>query len=166
MDAMIALLPSRPNWSAIIAGRATAEHQTFEQALKEKIEAAGLAKRILFVGEHTNIPDWYRVLSLFVAPQRWEGFGLTPLEAMATGVPVVATDVGAFPELVVNGETGTVVARNDLAAMISAAGALMDNDKKRASAGRASLAHVRSRFPLEGEAMRINAVYEELWARK
>lgn len=80
VDAMIALLPSRPNWSAIIAGRATAEHQTFEQALKEKIEAAGLAKRILFVGEHTNIPDWYRVLSLFVAPQRWGRF-----RAYATG---------------------------------------------------------------------------------
>ncbi|MGC4026356.1 MAG: glycosyltransferase family 4 protein [Mesorhizobium sp.] len=165
VDAMIALLPSHPGWSAIIAGRATVEHQTFEQALKEKVEAAALAKRILFVGEHTNIPDWYRSLSLFVAPQRWEGFGLTPLEAMATGVPVVATDVGAFPELVVDGVTGRLIARDDLAAMVTATGAFMDDNAGRESAGRAALDHVRANFPLEGEAERINAVYEGLWLK-
>jgi len=165
VDTMIALLPSRPGWSAIVAGRATAEHRTFEQALMEKVEAAGLAKRIHFVGEHTNIPDWYRALALFVAPQRWEGFGLTPLEAMATGVPVVATDVGAFPELVVDGKTGTLIARDDLAAMISATGALMDDGRKRAAAGRAALAHARTHFPLQGEAERINTVYARLWAK-
>lgn len=162
VDAMIALLPARPDWSAIVAGRATAEHRTFELALKEKVEAAGLAGRILFVGEHTNIPDWYQALSLFVAPQRWEGFGLTPLEAMATGVPVVATDVGAFPELVVDGETGSLVPRDDLAAMMAATAGLMDDAELREAAGRAALAHVRKNFPLEGEAAHINAVYEAL----
>lgn len=165
VDAMIALLPSRPGWSAIIAGRATAEHKTFEQALKEKVEAAGLAQRILFVGEHTNISDWYRGLSLFVAPQRWEGFGLTPLEAMATGVTVVATDVGAFPELVVDGVTGMLIPRDDLAAMVAATGALMDDDAAREAAGRAAVDHVRGKFPLESEAARINAVYEGLWVK-
>ncbi|MBX3598506.1 MAG: glycosyltransferase family 4 protein [Rhizobiaceae bacterium] len=164
VDAMIALLPSRPQWSAIVAGRATAEHKTFEQALKEKVAAAGLSERILFVGEHTNIPDWYRALALFVAPQRWEGFGLTPLEAMASGVPVVATDVGAFPELVVDHRTGRVMARDDLAAMISAAASLMDDHAAREAAGQAALAHVRENFRLEGEAARINAVYDRVWS--
>lgn len=163
VDAMIALLPSRPRWSAIVAGRATAEHRTFEQALREKVEAAGLAGRILFVGEHRNIDDWYRALSLFIAPQRWEGFGLTPLEAMATGVPVVATDVGAFPELVADGATGRLIGRDDLPAMIAAAAALMDDDVARETAGRAALERARGSFPLEGEAERINAVYERLW---
>ncbi len=113
---MIALLPCRPDWGAIVAGRATGPHLAFESELKERVAKAGLADRILFVGEHTNIPDWYRALDLFVAPQRWEGFGLTPLEAMATGVPVVATDVGAFSELVTGGseETGLIIAADDL----------------------------------------------------
>ena len=164
VDAMIALLPSRPQWSAIVAGRATAEHRTFEQALKEKVEAAGLAGRILFVGEHKNIADWYRALALFVAPQRWEGFGLTPLEAMASGVPVVATDAGAFPELVADGMTGKLIARDDLPAMIAVTGALMDDAQARTAAGRAAFDHARAIFPLEKEAGNINAVYERLWA--
>ncbi|MCO5065172.1 MAG: glycosyltransferase family 4 protein [Rhizobiaceae bacterium] len=163
VDAMIALLPSRPEWSAIIVGRATTEHRAFEQDLRQKVEQAGLSGRILFVGEHTNIPDWYRVLSLFVAPQRWEGFGLTPLEAMATGVPVVATDVGAFPELVVDGVTGRLIARDDLPSMIEATGALMDDAAQRATAGKAALAHASANFPLQKEAERLNAVYEGLW---
>lgn len=162
VDAMIALLPAHPQWSAIIAGRATAEHRTFEQALKEKVEAAGLAQRILFVGERSSILEWYRALSLFVAPQRWEGFGLTPLEAMASGVPVVATDVGAFPELVKDGVTGRLIARDDLAAMIAATGTLMEDGDLRAAAGRAALAHVRENFPLEGEAAKLNEIYERL----
>ena len=45
------------------------------------------------------MPRWYQALDLLVAPQRWEGFGLTPLEAMACGVPVIATTVGAFDEI-------------------------------------------------------------------
>lgn len=58
VDSMIALLPGRPGWGAIVAGRATGPHAAFETELKERVAKAGLADRILFVGEHTNIPDW------------------------------------------------------------------------------------------------------------
>ncbi|WP_429815291.1 glycosyltransferase family 4 protein [Ensifer sp. B1-9] len=164
VDSMIALLPCRPGWSAVVAGRATGPHVAFETELKERVAKAGLTDRIRFVGEHTNIPDWYRALDLFVAPQRWEGFGLTPLEAMATGVPVVATDVGAFSELVVVGEqeTGTIIAANDLQAMVEATAGFMDDDRRRALAGANGLGLTCASFAIEGEARAINAVYERL----
>lgn len=164
VDSMLALLPSRPDWIAIIAGRATGQHLAFESALKDKVAAAGLSDRILFVGEHTNIPDWYRAIDLFIAPQRWEGFGLTPLEAMATGVPVVATDVGAFQDLIVTGagETGAIIPRDDLAAMTTAGAAFMDDDLRRSQAGERSRRHVSENFTIEGEASRIGAVYARL----
>ena len=164
VDSMIALLPCRPGWSAIVAGRATGPHVAFENELKERVAKAGLTDRIRFVGEHTNIPDWYRGLDLFIAPQRWEGFGLTPLEAMATGVPVVATDVGAFSELVVVGEqeTGTIIAANDLQAMVEATAGFMDDDRRRAIAGANGLGLTCASFAIEGEARAINAVYERL----
>ena len=60
-----------------------------------------------------EMPRWYQALDLLVAPQRWEGFGLTPLEAMACGVPVIATTVGAFDELVVEGKTGRLISPGD-----------------------------------------------------
>src|SRR5690606_25341528 len=105
VDAMIALLPQNPDWQAVITGRATAEHLQFDKMLKDKVAAAGLADRILFKGEVAHPAPYYQALDLFVAPQRWEGFGLTPLEAMASSVPVVAADVGVFAD-VVTAQTG------------------------------------------------------------
>ncbi|MDW5312903.1 glycosyltransferase family 4 protein [Rhizobium sp. PL01] len=164
VDSMISLLPQRPDWIAIIAGRATSAHVSFENELKDKVKAAGLGERILFVGEHTDIPDWYRALDLFIAPQRWEGFGLTPLEAMATQVPVVATDVGAFSELLVTGdnETGILIPAKDLAAMTGAAATLMDDQKRLLLAGERGLTRATDDFSIAGEAARIGAVYEKL----
>lgn len=163
VDAMIALLPSRPDWSAVVAGRATTEHLAFERELVQRVKDAGLSDRILFVGEHKDINRWYRALSLFIAPQRWEGFGLTPLEAMATGVPVVAADVGAFSELIEQGKTGAVVPRDDLEAMKAAIGPYLDDESMRLARGQAALAYVATAFPLVREAENLRAVYEALW---
>jgi len=163
VDTMIRLLPDRPDWSAIVAGRATPQHVEFENALKEKVRQAGLADRVLFVGEHTNINDWYRALDLFIAPQRWEGFGLTPLEAMATAVPVVATDVGAFSQLLdSNGETGILIPPDSLPAMIEATAMLMDGDARRQQAGETALRHAHEHFSIAGEAEKLGAIYARL----
>jgi mannosyltransferase len=167
VDAMIRLLPQRPDWIAIIAGRATAKHIAFENDLKARVTKAGLADRILFVGEHTNINDWYRALDLFVAPQRWEGFGLTPLEAMATGVPVVATEVGAFSELLVTGEgeTGQFVARDNLDAMAAATAEMMDDEPRRLAAAARSRQHTCANFSIEGEAAKLGDIYAAVASR-
>ena len=163
VDAMIALLPKHPQWSAIVAGRATSQHKEFEDGLKEKVAQAGLSDRILFVGEHTDIDRWYRALSLYVAPQRWEGFGLTPLEAMASGVPVVATDVGAFSELV-PGQAGVIVPPGSGDAMIAAVEPYLADDQMRERQGEAARVHVLENFQLSGEANKLIALYEELIA--
>jgi mannosyltransferase len=162
VDAMIDLLPRHPQWSAIIAGRATSGHIAFEEELKERVERVGLAGRILFVGEHRDIDHWYRALSLYIAPQRWEGFGLTPLEAMASGVPVVATDVGAFSELIAAGETGRIVAANDLAAMRAAVEPYLADPAYTALQGQNGRRHVEAGFRLEGEAERLVEIYRRL----
>lgn len=167
VDAMIRLLPSRPGWSAIVAGRATASHASYLADLKARVVAANLEDRILFVGEHTSINEWYRALDLFVAPQRWEGFGLTPLEAQASGVPVVATDVGAFEEIIAQGvaETGQVVAKDDLDALAASAAAFMDDDARRDAAAERARPYVLANFTIEGEAERLSETYEEVWQR-
>lgn len=162
VDALIRLLPERPGWVGVIAGRTTAEHRGFEQELRTRIEKAGLTDRILFVGEHTDIDNWYRALDLFVAPQRWEGFGLTPLEAMASGMPVVASDVGAFSEMIVEQATGAVVAPGEADALAREMAAYMDDDAKRETHARAALDHVRKTFPLRAEAEALGALYRQL----
>lgn len=166
VDAMIRLLPDHPDWVAVVAGRATAKHVAFEDALKAKVKAAGLGDRILFVGEHTNINAWYRALDLFVAPQRWEGFGLTPLEAMATAVPVVAADVGAFAELIVDGQTGTMVERGSLDSFAAGIAPYLADPSLCEGQGGAALVHMQANFSIEREAEAIGKVYADLLAER
>ena len=106
VDAMIRLPPDYPNWAALITGRVTSEHHEYHEQLCRKIARAGLERRIVFLGEVSDVRPWYRQLLLYVAPSRNEGFGLTPLEAMASGVAVVASDAGAHAETILEGVTG------------------------------------------------------------
>lgn len=163
VDAMIALLPHYPEWTAIITGRTTAEHQAFEDDLKARIEAAGLEKRILILGEVPDIKIWYRRLSLYVAPSRNEGFGLTPLEAMASRTAVVASDAGAYAEMIVEGGTGSVVPAGDGPALRDAIEPYLADPARALQHGDNALTHVRSQFPLEREADAIRAVYEQVF---
>lgn len=160
VDAMIALLPGRPDWTALVTGRTTGEHAAFERSLRERIERAGLTHRIVLLGEVPAIHRWYAALDLYVAPQRWEGFGMTVLEAMASGVPVVATDVGAFPDLIVP-EVGTVVPREDAEALAGAAEAFMDEPGRLEGAASAARTHVATHHALAAEAEALCAIYAE-----
>ena len=162
--AMIDLLPRHPQWTAVITGRTTLEHAGFETELRARIGAAGLADRILFLGEVDDIAAWFRRFDLYVAPPRNEGFGLTPLEAMASGTPVVASDEGAFAEMIVEGVTGHVVPTDDADALAAALEPYLADEGRRQAAGMAALAHVRRHFPLARESAEIGAVYDRLWA--
>lgn len=159
VQTMIDVLPDNQNWIAIIAGRTTVEHSEFERELKLKIKQAGLTDRILFVGEHTNIEKWYQALDLFIAPQRWEGFGLTPLEAGACAVPSIAADVGAFSEIIVENEMGAIIPINDPARMIETTKVYMENDTKLELHGKNARLRMEAQFSLKKEATAINRVY-------
>jgi mannosyltransferase len=166
VDAMIAVLPQFPTARAVVLGRATAEHRLFLADLKRRAAEAGLAGRITFPGEvpADATAAWYQALDVFVAPQRWEGFGVTPLEAAATGLPVVATTVGAFPELVGDGTTGILVPPGDPLIMSAGVRTLLADPALRAAYGGAARQRVARDFSLTAEAEGINAVYRQLWA--
>lgn len=73
--------------------------------------------RVHLPGRVPDVAAWLRRASVYVQPSRWEGFGLAVLEAMISGLPVVATNVSSLPELVVDGETGVLVPPDDPAAL-------------------------------------------------
>lgn len=166
VQAMLILLSSRPDARALIMGRATEKHQGYLTGLKQQVQKAGLAERILFRPEVPvdRIADWYGALDLYVAPQRWEGFGLTPLEAMACGVPVVATRVGAFEELITP-ETGKLVDPQDQAAMQAAIAAFLDHPDMMAEAGSAARNHAVRNHGIEAEARALVEIYREMLSR-
>jgi mannosyltransferase len=156
--AMIELLPHNPDWTAVISGRVTAENKSFCDKLKADIAASGLSDRIRFLGEVDDIKPWYRRLTLYVAPSRNEGFGLTPLEAMASGTAVVASDAGAYAEMIKEGETGSVVPAGDYERLREAISELLE-PQKAMQAGRKGRDHVVTTFGLSREAQALSEVY-------
>src|SRR5262249_56160598 len=99
-DGVVRVRPRYPDWTAVITGRTSPDDVGLERELKSRIAAAGLTERIVFLGDVEDISLWYRRFTLFVAPSRQEGFGLTPLEAMASQTAVVASDAGSYALMV------------------------------------------------------------------
>ncbi len=165
VEALLPLMRDRSDLHCLIVGRS--DDATFLDALRRRIEEASLSDRFRLAA---TLP-WdvlvrhYAAMDVYVAPQRWEGFGLTPLEAMASGVPVVATTVGAFPDLVVVGETGFLVPPDDVAALRDGLATLVDDVARRQDMGRAARAHVEAHHRIEHEAEALIAIYRELLGR-
>lgn len=166
VEAALRLFPTRPRARLIFSGRVTADNQKFTEALQTRIAAAGLSDRIRFLGEvpWAQVVQNYQALDLFAAPARWEGFGLTPLEAAACGVPTVAARVGAYETLIQDGRTGSLVPREDVEALTAALAHWLDDDAARAAAGQAARNHVARNHAIEGEARAIVEVYRKLLA--
>ena len=122
VDALLQLLQKDPETTAIICGETTAANEAFQQQLQQKIDAAHLTQRILFIGtqDFDALPKLFKSLSLVVAASRNEGFGLTVLEAMASGTPVVASEAGAWKDIVTSGEVGFCVPCDDSDALAEA----------------------------------------------
>lgn len=160
--AMIELLPQHPDWTAIITGRVTADNKPFAAALEADIKAAGLAERVRLLGEVDDIKPWYRRLTLYVAPSRNEGFGLTPLEAMASKTAVVASDAGAYAGMIVPGKTGEIAPAGDYETLRDAIAKYLADPALAEAHGEVALADVRARFDLKGEAAALGAIYEKL----
>ncbi len=166
VEAMIRLLPKYPDAALVLTGLVAPKFERFKAELESRVAAAGLKSRILFLGERPveEMPVWFRRVALYVAPMRHEGFGLTPLEAMASGAAVVATRTGAASALVADGETGLLVEPGDLDALAAGIERLIADRSLAEAMGRRGRAKAVREHDIEGEALRINAVYRKLWA--
>ena len=163
--AMINLIPKYPGWTAVIAGRTTAEHAAFQKQLQMEVDAAGLRDRIVFLGEVDDIKPWYQRIDLYVAPSRNEGFGLTPLEAMASATAVVASDAGAYQDMVTPGTNGLLVPAGNGPALENAIAEYLGNPDRVEKEKLVCLDFVRAEFSLEREAHSLIQVYQQLQER-
>lgn len=115
---------------------------------RKKVEALRLGDSVCYHGHisYKQIGNYYRNAYLLVAPTQHEAFGLTIVEAMAAGLPVVATSVTAVPELVKNGETGILVPWGDPQSLAQAIITLLDNPGLAKSMGQAGRKWVEEMF--------------------
>jgi glycosyltransferase involved in cell wall biosynthesis len=124
-------------------------------ALLRLAQELGLERRVFLLGRVPDVGAWLGRATLLVHPARWEGFGLGVLEAMLAGLPVVATNVSALPELVVDGETGLLVPPDDPEALARA----VERALAQPELGAAGLARARAEFSVAQMADRTAAVY-------
>ena len=115
-----------------------------------------ISKQVLFLGNRKDIPQVLQALDLFVLSSTSEGLPLTVLEAMAVGLPVVATRVGGIPEVVVEGQTGFLVPPGKVEAMAQKIQQLLEDKEQAAQMGQAAAQQVRLNFDLK----RMVADYE------
>jgi glycosyltransferase involved in cell wall biosynthesis len=125
------------------------------------LESAGLADAAWLPGEREDVPDLLRAMDVFVLPSLAEGISNTILEAMASGLPIVATDVGGNYELVDQDKTGFLVPRNDPAALADAIRVYVDDPDLRRRHGAAARKRSEDEFSIDTMVQRYQDIYDE-----
>ncbi|WP_433064422.1 glycosyltransferase [Dactylosporangium sp. CS-033363] len=148
-----------PDAECVIAGAAgTAE----ARRLRLVAERCGVEHRVRLIGQVAvaDMPAWYRSADVVASVPWYEPFGLTPLEAMACGRPVVATAVGGLLDTVVDRVTGDLVPPRDPRALGHALRRLLRSDMRRFGYSSAALDRARTRYSWQRTATQVEAVYQ------
>jgi len=151
------LIADRPDVHFVVAGQGSGDGN-----LRELAAQLGIAARIEFLGYVGSVPPLLAALDVVVVPSLSEASGLTAIEALALGVPVVASRVGGLPEVVVDGVTGLLVAPGDEAALARAVARLLDDPALARSLAEAGAQRVEERFALERMLDGYLRLYREL----
>ena len=148
------LAPDRPDLGLVIAGRTGWR----AEGVLHQIDASAAAGRILRIGavSDADLPALYTGAAALVAPSWYEGFGLTPLEAMACGAPVVVSDRGALPEVI--GDAGLLIDPADPARLAAVLAQLLDTPALAATLGARGIERA-ARFTWERTARETLAIY-------
>jgi mannosyltransferase len=157
VDAALELLPRYPGATVVICGSCQPADAGFRQALLDRIGRAGLGERIRFIGEqpYDRLPELFQGMSIVTALSRHEGFGLTPLEAMASGCAVLTSRAGAWPDVVEDGVTGYLTATGDAVDVRRGLDLLLQDIEQARHMGRAGRARVEALYTVEREARQL-----------
>lgn len=162
--AVIQRLASRhPALVAVLAGDAILDaERVYARRLREEIRRLGLEGRVRLLGWRRDLENVLPVFDLFLHTSATEGCPNSILEAMAAGIPVVATAAGGTPEVVADGETGYVAPVGDVAALAERASTLLADPGLRLRMGQAGARRVRERFSALAMVEATERVYEEV----
>jgi glycosyltransferase involved in cell wall biosynthesis len=142
------------------------------RSLSAEAVALGIQARVRFLGAlpQAEVLAWMRKAAMLVLPSvrtgtgRIEGLGMVSLEAAATGVPVIGSDIGGIPEAVIDGETGFLVPERDDAGLASKIGRLLADQTLRQRMGTAARRLVTQKFDLVAQTRVLETLYDEALA--
>jgi len=154
IEAAIPLLKKHPDFTVIICGETTPDHQSFQDELQKSIDEAHLSDRILFIGKQpfSELPKLFRAMTIVTALSRNEGFGLTAPEAMASGAAVLTSEAGAWKDVVRDGTDGFIVPCGDIASTQGKLDKLMSRLNQTIEMGKEGRKNVEAHYTIEREA--------------
>jgi D-inositol-3-phosphate glycosyltransferase len=169
IDTAIEAVPRLPGTELVVAGgpdRAALPWDREYGRLRALAVALGVADRVTFTGglPRDQIPPLIRSADLVVCTPWYEPFGIAAVEAMACGVPVIASSVGGLTDSVVHGSTGLLIPARDSEALAAAARPLLADPELRATFGRAGVRWARRWYSWERIAAQTENVYTRLGA--
>jgi glycosyltransferase involved in cell wall biosynthesis len=161
IESMGIILDQYPEAKLLIVGTGELENE-----IKSQVNRMGLSQSIIFTGIRADIPSILAALDIFILSSLWEGHPIVILEAMAAGVPVVATAVGGTPEIITAGETGILVQPRDPEGLSDAVMRLISNRELRTQIAQAGKKRALDFFTVENMTRRIESLYLLLLKQK
>lgn len=156
LTAFAAVRAQHPTAALLIAGTGQEE-----AALKAQVAEAQLTGQAFLLGPRDDVPRLLAASDIFVSASHWEGLPVAILEAMAAGLPIVATSVGDVPQ-VVTPETGLIVAPHQPAALTAALHTLLTDPARRAALGTAAHARAAQEYSAEVWFEKLARIYQEV----
>ncbi|MHB1318519.1 MAG: glycosyltransferase [Anaerolineae bacterium] len=129
--------------------------------LRRQVDSLGLASAFIFAGARNDVASMYAAMDVFVCPSLYEGLPTVILESMASGIPIVATDIAGTQELITDGQTGWLARSRDSAHLAQLLIDVLHRADRGRSVARNALMHVVPRHSIQEAARR----YEELYRR-
>ncbi len=154
LAALASLRAERPDVALVVVGEGP-----LRADLAARAEQLGVASVVRWLGDRTDVDEVLAALDVFVLPSRTEGMSNALLEAMAMGLPVVATAVGGTPEVITDGQSGHLVGADDPASMAAAVDRVLVDPTGGARLGRAARTVVEERYGARSMVRRLEAVY-------
>ncbi|MGB3766967.1 MAG: glycosyltransferase family 4 protein [Phormidesmis sp.] len=133
------------------------------KAVKKQL-SPDVAKRVIFTGpiSHLELQDYFQRADILINPSVSEAFGMSLVEAMATGTPAIGTAIGGMPEIVQHGKTGLIVPAENPAALADAIAQLLSNESLRAKMGEAGRVRAVETFSWQAIALSLANQYRQL----
>lgn len=157
IEAMALLVQSRPDVQLLLVGDGE-----LRQELQGQVNGLHLNDRIHFLGSRQDVPDLLAAGDIFVLPSLWEGLSIALLEAMATGLPIVASEVSGTVQVIIPGQTGILVPPGEPDRLAAAIGQLLANPGCAQALGAAAKERVTVEFTAQKQAAEHLALYHQL----
>ena len=133
--------------------------------LEQHIAHHKLGKHVVLLGQINNVQDWLDASDIFVLASHEEAFGMVFIEAGARAKPVVATDVGGIPDIIVDKKTGLLVAPRDPQALSKALQHLIENASLRETLATNAYERIASKFSIDNMISRYTMIFNQLVSR-